>query len=226
VLAALGLFQAAASGAELPVTVDAAADPARAAALRNQAGTLREAAEDRFDGENAACYRRFLVNHCIDQARARRLEGIRKARALDLDADHLDLADKNRRYDVHQAEKAADAAKASVERAEQEARARADNEARMQQFAHEEAERTRRAQEGKTAAVNATIARSQHDADEARRRADEAAEAAVRAEKAAQDRASYAEREAEHTKKMAEKAAKKQADEAAGKPSGGMQALP
>ena len=64
-------------------TPDPAAELARARALREQAGTLRDAAEARFDDENAACFKRFLVNRCIDQAKQRRLADVRKARDID-----------------------------------------------------------------------------------------------------------------------------------------------
>ena len=55
-------------------------DLARAATLHSDASAIREAATLRFSDEEIACYARFLVNRCIDQARGRRVEAIRQAR--------------------------------------------------------------------------------------------------------------------------------------------------
>ena len=76
-----------ASAEEAPV-VDPAAEVARAKVLKDEASTLRKSAEARFAEEEAACYQRFLVNRCIDQARERRVADVRKARAAVESAGH------------------------------------------------------------------------------------------------------------------------------------------
>lgn len=199
-------------------TPDPEAELARAKALRSQAGMLRDTAEARFDDENAACFKRFLVNRCIDQAKQRRLADVRQARAMDLEADRIELADKNRRFDAHQAEREESAARDALERTRKEAEARRDYEARMKQFADKDADRVRREQEGHFQAIQAAEARSRKDAEDARRRAEDAAAASARADKARQDREHYAEEARKHAEKVAEKAAKKQAEAASGKP--------
>ena len=103
-------------------------DMARAAALRTEAGTIRDAAEARFTDEEIGCYKRFLVNRCLDQAKERRVLEIRRARQMDLEAGRIELADKNRRYTERKAEEAAAAPQKAVERAESEARNRAETE--------------------------------------------------------------------------------------------------
>ena len=59
-------------GAEdAPLPSDPAAELARADKLKREAASLRGMAEERFRDEEIACYQRFLVNRCIEQARAR-----------------------------------------------------------------------------------------------------------------------------------------------------------
>ena len=60
--------------------------------LREQAQQLRRDADRQFSAEQAACLQRFLVNHCIDQARERRIAQIRRARSLEGEAGQLQRA--------------------------------------------------------------------------------------------------------------------------------------
>ena len=193
---------------------DEAPDLARAAALHSEAAAIREAATLRFSDEEIACYARFLVNRCIDQARARRVESIRQARALDTEADAIELADKNRRFAERMAEQEASAPRKAVERAEQEAKNRAESEARLREFSEKNAERTKLEQDAKTRGMQEAEARHRREADQARRRAEEAAAAAQRAEQARSDKADYEER----ARKAAEKKAEKERKNAAGAP--------
>lgn len=189
-----------------------APDLARATALHAEAAAIREAATLRFSDEEIACYARFLVNRCIDQARTRRVEAIRQARALDTEADAIELAAKNRRFTERMEEQAANAPQKAVERAEQEARNRADSEARLRQLSEKDAERLKNEQDAKTRGMLEAEARHRHEAEQARRRADEAAAAAQRAEQARSDREDYDER----ARKAAEKKAEQEKKNAAG----------
>lgn len=73
-------------------------EPAHIAALREQARQLRDTAEARFRAAEPACYERFLVNRCLDQAREARLADIARARALEIEASQLTLARKQRTF--------------------------------------------------------------------------------------------------------------------------------
>ena len=194
-------------------------DLARAATLHSDASAIREAATLRFSDEEIACYARFLVNRCIDQARERRVEAIRRARALDTEADAIELAEKNRRFTERMDEQAANAPQKAVERAELEAKNRADSEARLRQLSEKDADRVKREQDAKTRGMLEAEARHRHEAEQARRRADEATAAAQRAEQARSDREDYderarkaAEKKAEQEKKNAAPGAKPAAD--------------
>ena len=193
---------------------DPAAELARAAKLHSEASAIRDEATLRFSDEEIACYQRFLVNRCIDQARALRVEAIRRARALDTEADAIELADKNRRFAERMAEQEASAPRKAVERAEQEAKNRAESEARLREFSEKNAERTKLEQDAKTRGMLEAEARHRREADQARRRAEEAAAAAQRAEQARSDKADYEER----ARKAAEKKAEKERKNAAGAP--------
>jgi len=185
-----------------------APDMARAAALRTEAGTIRDAAEARFIDEEIGCYKRFLVNRCLDQAKERRVLEIRRARQMDLEAGRIELADKNRRYTERKAEEAAAAPRQAVERAETEARNRAETEERLRRLSEKDAERIRNEQEAKSRGMREAEERNRHEAAEAKRRADEAEAAARRAEQARGDKADYEERAAKNAEKKAEKARK------------------
>ena len=184
--------------------VDPEAELARAAALHAEASAIRDAATLRFSDEEIACYARFLVNRCIDQARARRVEAIRRARALDTEADAIELAEKNRRFTERMDEQAANAPQKAVERAELEAKNRADSEARLRQLSEKDAERLKNEQDAKTRGMLEAEARHRHEAEQARRRADEATAAAQRAEQARSDREDYDERARKAAEKKAE----------------------
>ena len=202
----------------LPSAVPAADVPdgevARVARMHDEAKTIRETAEARFIDEQIDCYKRFLVNRCLDQARERRVQDIRRARELDLDASRIELAEKNRKYAERKADEAANAPQQAVERAENEARNRAETEERLRRLSEKDAERIRTEQEAKSRGLREAEARSRHEASEAQRRAEEAAAAAQRAEQARSDKADYE----EHARKAAEKKAEKERKNAADAP--------
>ena len=75
-------------------------------ALRNEAEALRTQADAHYKAAEAACYKRFLVNSCIDDAKSDRLNLVRQARVLEAEAHRLDLIERNRAA-AEMAEKAA-----------------------------------------------------------------------------------------------------------------------
>jgi hypothetical protein len=177
-------------------------------ALRVQAENQRQQALYEANQQEIACYKVFRVNHCIDQAKQRRIQQVQKARALDLEADRLSLEDKNLRYTERKAEAQATEPQKAVERAETEARNRADTERRLQDMAEKDSARVQHEQEGPQRAAAAQAERIRKDAENAQRRAEEAADARARATQARDDRAAYARRNAEAAAKKAEKAEK------------------
>ena len=183
-------------------------------ALRVQAENQRQQAAYEFNQQEIACYKLFRVNHCIDQAKQRRIQQVRAARAVDLEADRLSLEDKNLRYTEHKAEAQENEPRKAVEQAETEARNRADTERRLQDMAEKDTARVQREQEGPQRAAAAQAERIRKDAESAQRRAEEAADARARATQARDDRAAYARRNAEAAQKKAEKARKAQAQQA------------
>ncbi|MGL1834671.1 hypothetical protein ACKVEX_13835 [Rhodocyclaceae bacterium SMB388] len=171
-------------------SADAEAPPdinlARAAALHEEARALRSLAESDFATTEPACYQRFLVNRCLDQARQLRLERIREARALEIEAHKIELADKQRRAEQE------GLTEQVIER-DREIPAQTvippmSPDARVEEI------RSRRDAEARTAEAQAAEERARRDAERERSREREAAAASRRAEQAARDRERYDER--------------------------------
>jgi len=62
--------------------------------LRSEAENLRTQAENDYQAAETACYRRFFVNSCIDDAKTERLAVIRRAREIEAEAYQIDLAER------------------------------------------------------------------------------------------------------------------------------------
>lgn len=172
------------------VSADAEAPPdidlARAGALHEQARTLRNLAESDFAATEPACYQRFLVNRCLDQARQLRLERIREARTLEIEARKIELADQQRRAEQE------GLTEQVIER-DREIPAQTvippmSPDARVEEI------RSRREAEARAAEAQAAEERTRGDAEREHSREREAAAAARRAEQAARDRERYDER--------------------------------
>ncbi len=57
-----------------------------AAAQRQQAEQMRTEAEERFVREQSACYKKFLVNDCLEDAKKQRTQSMIEARKLEVPA--------------------------------------------------------------------------------------------------------------------------------------------
>jgi hypothetical protein len=164
----------------------AAADPAT---LRAQAQALRDQAEATFAATQPACYQRFFVNRCLDQAREARLADINRARALDIQASRIELAEKQREF----------AARHGVEATPVPPPAELPTpiaEPQLEDDIQRQADEIRRA---RAAAAEAAEARAQQeqlrrDAERAQERQQAEEEAARRAAAAERDRQRYQER--------------------------------
>lgn len=63
---------------------------ARVAALRQQAQNLRQEAAETLTRDEAACWRKFLVSDCLDEAKQRKREKERQAREWEIEAARLE----------------------------------------------------------------------------------------------------------------------------------------
>ena len=68
----------------------------RSEALREQATKLRSEAEHRYAEQQAACWQRFLVSDCLEEASLAHRSELAKARGLEREAHQLDLIEKKR----------------------------------------------------------------------------------------------------------------------------------
>jgi hypothetical protein len=68
----------------------------RARDLRERAKTMRASADSQYAITEYDCYSRFMVNRCIDQAKLERLARIREARLMEIEANRLELAERQR----------------------------------------------------------------------------------------------------------------------------------
>lgn len=175
---------AAASTAIAEPAAEAALERARA--LEARARALRVEAEATHDAAARGCHAQFRVNDCLDEARRARLERIREARALEIEARRIELADKQRR-----------AAEAGLQPPAREGAARVPPPTEIEIPGDDpaaEAIRARRAAEAEAAEARARAERERRDAERAEARAKAEAAAARRAEQAERARARYDER--------------------------------
>ncbi|BAL26708.1 hypothetical protein [Azoarcus sp. KH32C] len=82
-------------------TDDAAADAdaaelARAAALRDDAKSLRGKADAELEAQQIACRKAVLVNRCVTKAKEARLVTVRKAREMEIEASKIETGQKRR----------------------------------------------------------------------------------------------------------------------------------
>ena len=68
--------------------------------LKVRSKDIRKAAEQRFQADSVECRKAVLVNHCLGNARDRRLEKIDEARALEMDVGALER--EIRRFDLNE----------------------------------------------------------------------------------------------------------------------------
>ena len=211
---ASGLFAALLATAVLPAhgqTPDEAAraaERARAEVLEAEGKALRAEAEATYEATVPGCYDRFFVNRCIDQAKKKRLETVKRARELEAESRRITLAERQRvaaeagaRAERPLTPAAPNALPATP--ATQPAAPSADTRIAPSP----EAERIRAEREANTRAAETEAAskRATADAERAaeRRQAEEAA--AARARQAAEDRARYDERIRKYEAEQAQK---------------------
>lgn len=193
------------------------ADSARVAELQAQAKALRAEADATFQAAEPACYKKFLVNRCIDQAKQRRLETIQRARALESEAHQLKLEQRQRAAAETQAAQRDAAASRDASAADGAADVDIPTspaatvtpqpmpDIHVVPDAAAERIRAERARSVAEAEAGAQAARAARDAEKADKRAKTEAEAAARAAAADQDRARYEERLRKYEEEQAAK---------------------
>ncbi len=189
---------------------------ARRAELEAQAKALRAEAETTYQTAEPDCYRKFLVNRCIDQAKQQRLQTIQRARALEAEAREIDLAQRQRAVAEVRAPQqgatptppaAAEALASPLPTPPAAATVTPvpSPEAHIAPTPAAERIRSNRAQTATEAEAAAQDQQATRDAERAVKRAQTEAEAASRAEATARDRARYEERIRKYEEEQATK---------------------
>jgi hypothetical protein len=171
------------AGAQTPEAGMAAAAPSssptlsleEARAQRAYANTLKAEAEQRHATDQAACYKKFLVNDCLDEAKKTYTGLMVKARELDQAGRHVEREAQRRDVEKKEAARAIDLPQRE-----------ADQQAQAERYRAEEA--------GKAAERERKLADKAKQAGEGRRKT--AAEQAARRQKLEQRAKEDAEREA------------------------------
>ena len=209
-----GLFAAVLASAILPAhaqTEDAAAraaERARAEALEADGKALRAEAEATYEATVPGCYDKFFVNRCIDQAKKKRLETVKRARELEAESRRITLAERQRvaAEAGAKAERPLTPATPTALPATSPAAVSAPSpDTRI--APSPEAERIRAEREAATRAAETQAARSRaaNDAQRAADRRQAETDAASRAQQAAEDRARYDERIRKYEEEQAKK---------------------
>ena len=181
--------QQAGDPAPMPQTLE------QAEAQRQQAEAMRKDAERRYAAEEAACYKKVLVNPCIDAAKERHTKTIVEARRLEAPAREFQR--ESRRGDV-EAEKGRRAAEVPAREAERQ----------------ERAERYRAGEAAKAADREEKRLDKERKAEENRKKlAEEQAKRKLKEEKRAKKQAEQIEKKAKERAKAEKKAADKAARE-------------
>lgn len=90
-----------------------------AAAQRKAADQMREAAETRFAEEEVACYKKFLVNDCLVDAKKRRTQSMIEARNLEAPARDFEREAHRADVEAREAQRAKEMPQRELEQKEQ-----------------------------------------------------------------------------------------------------------
>lgn len=115
----------------------------RAKALHEQADVRRQEAEAAFAVETRACWDKFLVSRCQDEAKKTRVDRLTAARALDQEARDIERELRRREFAAREARRAAEEPQRAAEAA-----AQAERNRQAQQEAMERVERRQREADG------------------------------------------------------------------------------
>ncbi|MBK7325620.1 Biopolymer transport protein TolA [Candidatus Propionivibrio aalborgensis] len=160
----------------------------QADAQRDRAKQLRDEADRNYESEQKACYKKFLVSGCLDEAKQRHTQSMIHARELDIPARDFQREAKRAEVEAKEAERAADIPSREAEQKEQAEKYRAEEAAKAAKRAQKKADKELKAAENrqKMAAEQAKRQaklekRAKKDAERAAKKAQEAAKAEAKA---------------------------------------------
>lgn len=143
-------------------------------AQRKRASELREAADARFAEEEQACYKKFLANKCVDEARTRYRQSVIYARKLDIPAREFQREARRAEVDGKTAKRVAEQPARDAERQQQIEDFHAETSTKAAERKAKLEEKARQAEEGR-------LKRAQERADYEERKKDWARKDAERA---------------------------------------------
>lgn len=160
---------------------------ARADDLQSEGKRLQDAADREFDAGSKACFSRFLVNACQNDAKKKHVAATREARRISNEGGNLERAVRKEQQVDQDARRAADAPRQAAERQAREIETAAERAAAVRSAEEKQAEKSRLAEEGlKRKAADAERQRQkreEHEAKVARKVAEAERRAAADAKK-------------------------------------------
>lgn len=168
----------------------------RAAKLQAEASRLEGEADAKLKAANAACYKKFLISDCLEDARRTHTQEMRTAKRMELEGTELERDVKRRDLAAKDAQRAAEAPQRAAEQQAQGEAYRAEEAQRAEERAAKVADKERKAAEN----------RQKLAAEQAKREKKLAAQAQKEA-KAAEKRRAREAKAAEREARKAEKAA-------------------
>jgi hypothetical protein len=158
----------------------------QADAQREQAKQMKADADKRYESEQAACYKKFLVNDCLADAKKRHTESLIAARKLDQPAREFQREEKRKEAAAQDAQRAAEAPQREAEQREQGEQYRSEQAAKAAEREKHAAEKEAQAAENRKKLAAEKAKRDAKNAERAKKNAEIAEK---NAQKAANDAA-------------------------------------
>ncbi|MRR50311.1 MAG: hypothetical protein EG825_05265 [Rhodocyclaceae bacterium] len=97
----------------------------QARSLKEQAAAIQDAARNRYKEQEAACWKKFLVSDCLDDAKIAHKEEARKANELERQAREIERDVRKREFAMREARRIEDAPRKEAEALERAAKNKA-----------------------------------------------------------------------------------------------------
>ncbi|MBK7355860.1 MAG: hypothetical protein IPI94_07365 [Propionivibrio sp.] len=156
----------------------------QADAQRERVKQMRSEAEQRYTTEQTACYKKFLVNSCLDDAKKRYTRTMIEARKLDIPAREFQRDAKRADVEAKEAQRAADLPRRESEQKEQAENYRATEATRAAARDKKRADKAVKAAEGRRKREAEQVKRQARQEKRAKKDAERAAKKAREAAKA------------------------------------------
>ena len=157
----------------------------QANALRERAKQMEKEADALYESDQTACYQKFLVNSCLDDAKKRHLQSRLEARKLDAAGRDFQRAAKRADAEAKEAKRAADLQARTSEQKAQGETYRDEEAARAAARQEKLAKKARQAEEGRRKTAEEQAKRQAKEEKRAKKDAKRAAKKAREAEKSA-----------------------------------------